>query len=120
MIERLAAENKRAERNYQFRESIKQKHIRGEDFFSFTFCWNNQAKMIKEMKWKKKKAYAFKDKSQLPGPRCIASQEFSIKVLFFFKSEYYLRSQEFFINYSMLQIFHKINTDKNQPTDSSS
>lgn len=55
MIERLAAENKRAERNYQFRESIKQKHIRGEDFFSFTFCWNNQAEMIKEMKWKKKK-----------------------------------------------------------------
>lgn len=69
---------------------------------------------------KKQTPYAFKDKSQLPGPRCIASQEFSIKVLFFFKFEYYLRSQEFFINYSMLQIFHKINTDKNQPADSSS
>lgn len=43
------------------------------------------------MKWKAK-AYAFKGKSQLPGPRCIASQHFSTKILFFFKSEYYLHS----------------------------
>lgn len=40
----------------------------------------------------KAEAYAFKDKSQLPGPRCIASQYFSTKKLFLFRFEYYLRS----------------------------
>lgn len=57
----------------------------------FSFTSDGTTKLKWSMKWKAK-AYAFKDKSQLPGPRCIASQHFSTKILFFFKFEYYLRS----------------------------
>lgn len=66
------------------------------------------------MKWKAE-AYAFKDKSQLPGPRCIASQHFSTKIYYFCLD---LNTTYAAKNYSSSVIpcykgFVKINTGRN-------